>query len=192
MKKNPVSDSGSTGLIKALLDMGHTSPFEHCVISMRIENISRACSLQLVRHRMASYTSSSQHYQNYKDYDCFVHSDLLDDEDIHRYHELAFSMYEDLLNSGVTKEEARMILPESAGVNLIMTINARSLINFFELRLCNRNVEEMSRLAHSMYLQCYDWFPELFKLIGPHCAMTGKCNQGKMSCGSPWTRITSE
>lgn len=56
-------DEESTSLfIKMLADLGHGSPVEHAVFTFGIEDISRACSHQLVRHRIASYSQQSQRY----------------------------------------------------------------------------------------------------------------------------------
>ena len=48
--------------IQNLADMGHESPLEHCSFSFAVEGISRCCSHQLVRHRIASYSQQSQRY----------------------------------------------------------------------------------------------------------------------------------
>lgn len=166
---------------------------EHAVICFRITDVSRACFDQHVRHRIASYTSSSQHYQDYTSYDCFVHPYLVEDERVQKAHTEALKAYNLLMQDGEAKEEARMMLPMSAGVNVVATMNARSLINFLQLRLCRRNVQEMRMLATAVHTMCCDWFPELFSMIGPYCFMhNGRCNQGKMSCGSPVTSIISK
>ena len=116
---------------------------------------------------------------------------MIGDERVQKAHTEALKAYNLLMQDGEAKEEARMLLPMSAGVNVVVTMNARSLINFLQLRLCRRNAQEMQMLAASMYTMCYDWFPELFSMIGPYCFMhNGRCNQGKMSCGSPVTSIS--
>ena len=89
-------------------------------------------------------------------------------------------------------EEARQILPNSKAVNILWTINARSLINFFHQRLCYRNVEEMRIFADRMHAVCMGWFPQLFQFVGPECTFMKRCNQGKMMAPQckgryPWT-----
>lgn len=50
--------------LEMLTNMGHESPIEHISFTFGIEGISRACSHQLVRHRLASYSQKSQRYVN--------------------------------------------------------------------------------------------------------------------------------
>ena len=193
MKKDPEQLKDPSSLLSFLISADHLTPVEHTVICFRVSDVSRACFDQLVRHRVASYTSSSQHYQNYMSYDCFVHPDMVEDEYVIATHEAACGQYAIAIQNGVAKEEARMLLPMSIGVNAIVTMNSRSLINFLQLRLCQRNVLEMRMLAAQVYTMCRDWFPELFSMIGPYCFMNnGRCNQGRMTCGSPVTNITSK
>lgn len=193
MKKNPEIKGNPSALLSFLISADHLNPVEHAVICFRITDVSRACFDQHVRHRIASYTSSSQHYQDYTSYDCFVHPYMVNDERVQKAHAEAVNAYALLMQDGEAKEEARMLLPMSAGVNVVVTMNARSLINFLQLRLCRRNVQEMQMLATAMHSMCCDWFPELFSMIGPYCFMhNGRCNQGKMSCGSPVTSIISK
>jgi thymidylate synthase (FAD) len=79
------------------------------------------------------------------------------------------------------KEEARQALPNACAVNQVITTNLRNLINFFSLRLCNRNVLEMRIFAHKLLSICTVVFPEFAKVVGPQCFMD-TCKQGKMKC----------
>ena len=88
--------------------------------------------------------------------------------------------YQDLINMNIPKEEARQILPNAKAVNILWTVNARSLINFFNQRLCKRNIREMRMFAKELLLLCIDWFPELFMWVGADCKVLGGCTQGYM------------
>ena len=57
-----LDEESTTRFIKMLADLGHGSPVEHATFTFGIEGISRACSHQLVRHRIASYSQQSQRY----------------------------------------------------------------------------------------------------------------------------------
>lgn len=59
-------------------------------------------------------------------------------------------------------------------------MNARSLINFFNLRLCYRNTDEIRIIANKMFILCKKHLPELFNYIGPDCIMKKYCTQGNM------------
>jgi thymidylate synthase (FAD) len=65
---------------------------------------------------------------------------------------------------------------------MVLTMNVRSLNNFFHHRCCNRAQWEIRDLAEKMLKVCKEAAPELFKKSGPPCA-AGPCPEGKMSCG---------
>jgi len=167
-------------LIKYLVTANHTSPLEHAVITVRIEGMSRSLLAQLTRHRMGSFTASSQHYQQYEEYSHVIHPDMVTLEGVADFLKRADNMYNYCIESGIPKEEARQVLPNAKAVNLMWTVNARSLVNFFNQRLCRRNVKEMLQFAIQLHTTCYEWFPELFKHVGPDCEMLGGCTQGHM------------
>lgn len=60
--KDGLDEESTSRFIKMLSDLGHGSPVEHASFTFGIEGISRACSHQLVRHRIASYSQQSQRY----------------------------------------------------------------------------------------------------------------------------------
>ena len=169
-------------LIKALVKLEHHSPLEHASMTFHIKGCSRSLLAQITRQRTYKFTSSSQHYQDYREYPNVIHQDL--SGDALGVCDIAFAVasqaYLDLLNLGVKKEEARQVLPNAAAVNLFVTADARNLMYFFRQRRCARNTAEMIQVADAMWNLCNLWFPELFSLVGPPCVMDGKCNQGSM------------
>ena len=185
-KQDLVNVSGSKNhgnLIKYLFTANHTSPFEHAYITFLISNVSRSFLAQITRHRMGSFTSASQHYQRYDNYPNILDPQMLDMEEVVQFLDQADEMYSHLIANTVPKEEARQILPNAKAVKILWTLNARSLINFFNQRLCKRNVKEMLNFAQQLLLVCIDWFPDLFKHAGPDCTKTGSngyCTQGHM------------
>lgn len=80
-------------------------------------------------------------------------------------------------------EDARFILPNACETKIIMTMNARSLYNFFRLRTCMRAQWEIRALAVAMLGKLKEVSPLLFKKAGPPCVCYGFCTEGKMSCG---------
>jgi thymidylate synthase (FAD) len=91
--------------------------------------------------------------------------------------------YDKLLQFGISAEDARYILPNSTETKLIMTANARSLMNFFELRLCTRAQWEIRHLAELMLIEVKKIAPTLFESAGPSCESKGYCTEGEMTCG---------
>ena len=172
-----------TNLIRFLIKAGHTGPFEHIIYTFNINNISRSFLAQITRHRIGTFSSTSQHYQDYRDYP-FIISPNTTTLRRHAF-ELSFnkamSTYQFMIKMGEPKEEARQVLPNAMGVNLLWTVNARSLMNFFTQRLCRRNILEMTTFADNLYKIVYPDFPELWRNVGPACKF-GPCNQGTMKC----------
>jgi thymidylate synthase (FAD) len=175
-----VSMYDTNGLVRYLFEANHTSPFEHCYITVLIENISRSFLAQITRHRMGSFTSASQHYTTYDTFPNVLDPEALTMGGVVDFLNNCDEMYKYLIGVGIPKEEARQVLPNAKAVNLLWTVNARSLINFFNQRLCKRNVQEMYQFALKFHNVCMLWMPELFDLVGPDCEVWGGCTQGKM------------
>lgn len=171
------------GRVRRLIEMGHTSLFEHINYTFIIEGASRNFLSQMTRHRIASYTSGSQHYQNYQNYDVNMSSEhaKLFRPELEAYINDGTALYNDMLQEGIPREEARQILPGGMQNNLMATMNARSLMNFFNLRLCRRNVKEMQVVAKKMFQLCYPTAPYIWNNIGADCYLA-TCRQGSMNC----------
>ena len=173
--------------IDKLTSLGHESPLEHVTFTFGIEGISRACSHQLVRHRIASYSQKSQRYV---DESCFkyvipysiINSGMKENYEYFMYQ--TEEMYKDLKAAGVPSEDARMILPNACTTSIIVTMNVRTLLNFFKHRVCNRAQWEIQQMAIEMLRICKDISPRLFQKAGAGC-MYGSCPEGSMSCGQP-------
>ena len=117
---------------------GHHSVLEHASFTFKISGISRACSHQLVRHRMASYSQRSQRYCDEDGFE-YVTPPSIELSSYHDSIENALDEYVHLKNSmGRPAEDARYILPNACVTTIYVTMNLRSLINFMRERLCNR------------------------------------------------------
>lgn len=167
-------------IVEYVLKANHTSVLEHAVISFHITNISRAILDQLVRHRMGSFTASSTHYQDHTNYEHFV--DILSFNIPNFLDGIAQCVH--LYKEAVKRDTqtARQILPLSVGVAVNWTVNARSLINFLNLRLCRRNTVEMVILARFISIEAQNWFPECFNNVHEDCLTSRLCQQGSMRC----------
>ena len=166
-------------LISFLYKAEHRSPLEHAVLCMQITGVSRAFMAQITRHRLASYTCSSQHYQNYSMYPM---SSCSYTERMEMAMDDAVAAYDEAIKNGVPKDVARMCLPEGMTVNMIMTANAREWAEILHQRLCDRNTVETYSIAYLMKKELLAWFPQLFNHVGPQC-FEDTCKQGKMACG---------
>ncbi|MBQ2697983.1 MAG: FAD-dependent thymidylate synthase, partial [Clostridia bacterium] len=79
-------------------------------------------------------------------------------------------------------EDARFVLPNACHTKMMVTMNARSLLNFFSQRCCNRAQWEIRALATEMLLLVREIAPTVFRKAGPPC-LRGACPEGKMTCG---------
>lgn len=170
-----------------LMDMGHQSPLEHVSFTFAIEGVSRALTHQLVRHRIASYSQQSQRYVNENNFEYIVPPSIAKNQrSISKFTNLMTSInriYNELIDAGIPKEDARYILPNATETKIIATFNIRSLLHFFSLRCCNRAQWEIRILANLMLAEVKKIAPLLFKNAGPACKQKGYCPEGKMSCG---------
>ena len=189
-----------------LKTMSHMSPFEHASFTFGIDGVSRVLLAQLTRHRVASFSVQSQRYVKY-DTKKVDFSDLFEipgciiegpeevfdsymealDEIASAYENLVAVLQENGLSETEATENARYILPGSTKTNLIMTMNARELMHFFQLRCCNRAQEEIRQLAWTMLRLLQENYPTIFSDCGPNC-LTDKCKEGSMCCGKPYQR----
>ena len=205
LKKSTPEDNER--FIKMLSDMGHHSPLEHVSFTFAIEGVSRALTHQLVRHRIASYSQQSQRYVNLEETFDFVCPNAIIDEGlsseyaeimdyIHsKYVDLTQKLEEKYLAKGMDKrsankkaiEDARYVLPNACETKIVVTMNARTLLHFFEKRCCSRAQWEIREMANKMLKICNEISPTLFSLAGPTCKK-GYCNEGKMSCNPKYRK----
>jgi len=172
-------------LIKRVTGYGHASVIEHASFTFSIEDVSRAMTHQLVRHRIASYTQQSQRYVTYDTLEKYVTPESISsnadakkvfDETLEKISEA----YQKLLTLKIPKEDARFILPNAAKTNIIVTMNTRELRHFFNLRCCARAQWEIREVAVEMLRQAKKAAPVLFEDCGPTCVELGFCTEGKM------------
>ena len=225
--------------VNMLANIGHESPLEHVSFTFAIEGISRACTHQIVRHRIASYSQQSQRYVKLEQFEYIIPPAIESNPEAKRifiesterdqkaYDELVDLLLEDILidkhaadygscireilkenpdavpdRSKVLDlyaekflkeygkaekqaiEDARYVFPNACETKIVVTMNARSLLHFFNVRCCNRAQWEIREMATEMLKECKKIAPALFKKAGPDCVY-GKCGEGKMSCKHP-------
>ena len=179
-----------TEKIKHLLDivikMGHTSVVEHASFTFSISGVSRALTHQLVRHRIASYSQQSQRYVKLTHPQYVIPPSIAKHKDIKKkydnmIHHL-WEFYHTMEKSGIPREDARYILPNAAHSNIIVSMNARSLLNFFDLRCCLYAQWEIRALAYKMLQLLQNVAPIIFSSAGPPCHTRHECPLEKKNC----------
>ena len=196
--------------LNMLMSLGHQSPIEHVTFTFGIEGVSRALLAQFTRHRIASYSVKSQRYVKEGMFEFVIPPEIANNEkakelyiktmeaDQKAYDELAEILFEkhynDLIASGKDEkeakraaekmaiEDARFVLPNACETKMVVTMNARSLMNFFNHRCCTRAQWEIREVADEMLRLVKEVAPILFKKAGPSC-VAGACPEGKMTCG---------
>jgi thymidylate synthase (FAD) len=180
-----IKDPGKT--LGNIVDMGHHSVVEHAVFTFSVEEVSRALTHQLVRHRIASFSQQSQRYVRMKD-PTYVTPETVkaDPKALAVYDETMETIWEAYrkLSETIPAEDARYLLPNGCTTNITITMNARELYHFFSLRCCERAQWEIRYLAEKMLALCREASPVMFSEAGPPC-VRGPCPEGKLSCGHP-------
>ena len=171
-------------LLRIVIKMGHTSVVEHAYFTFAISGVSRALTHQLVRHRIASYSQQSQRYVE-QEMEYVTPPSILKNERIRKkYDEMMkriWGLYNEM-KKDVPIEDARYILPNATTSKIIVSMNARSLLNFFELRCCLHAQWEIRKLAWRMLHLVKKVAPTIFEDAGPPCRTRGYCPMNKKDC----------
>ena len=208
--RDGLTEEKISSFVKMLADMGHESPIEHVSFTFGIEGVSRACTHQLVRHRIASYSQKSQRYVTEGQFGYIIPPEIAKDEKVSKlfieameadqkaYDDIAEALkekhFKTFIGEGFDEktakrmaekkaiEDARFVLPNACETKIVVTMNARTLMNFFHHRCCNRAQWEIKEVADLMLKEVSAVAPNLFKNAGPSC-VAGACPEGKMTCG---------
>lgn len=205
-----LTEEKTAAFVDMLAEIGHESPIEHASFTFGIEGVSRSLLAQITRHRLASYSVQSQRYVKESMFEFVLPPEIeampeakeeflrAMEEDQRHYDRLTEILTErhisEFLAQGKPEkearrlaskkaiEDARFVLPNACATKMVCTMNARSLMNFFTHRCCNRAQWEIRELAIEMLCLVLEVAPNLFKNAGPAC-LRGACPEGKMSCG---------
>ncbi len=205
-----MSDEKAQQFVDMLAGLGHESPVEHVTFTFGIDGVSRSFLAQITRHRIASFSVQSQRYVKQNNFEFIIppaiaadfelaeiYKKSMDDA-INTYNILADRLQQKyipmFLEQGLSEkaayskaekmaiEDARYVLPNAGETKMVVTMNVRSLRNFFRLRCCNRAQWEIRAVADEMLTLCCEAAPALFNNAGPSCC-AGACTEGKMTCG---------
>lgn len=205
-----LNEENTAKFIKMLASIGHESPLEHVSFTFGIEGVSRAFLAQITRHRIASYSVQSQRYVKKENFEYVIPPEIAKipeakeeflramEEDQNHYEKLTQLLsvrhFQEFLSWGIDSdtakkaaekkaiEDARYVLPNSCFTNIICTFNARSLLNLFAHRCCQRAQWEIREVTTEMLKLVKNIAPNIFTFAGPPC-VKGPCKEGKMSCG---------
>lgn len=197
-----LTDENTEKFLNLLMSFNHQSPIEHISFTFAVEGVSRSLTHQLVRHRIASYSQQSQRYVKLDQFQYIIPPEIEADEKAkaifiehmedsqNSYDKLTNILKSKYIKNGFNEkkaqkkaiEDARYVFPNACETKVMFTMNARSLINFFNHRCCMRAQWEIRNMADLMLNEVKKVAPILFKYAGPNC-LKGSCPEGKMSCG---------
>lgn len=171
------------GLLKYCIKHKHWSIFEQSFMTLEIET-SRAIAAQVLRHRSFTFQEFSQRYadssllsdkielpelrrqdtknrqNSTNDLDPFVQQNL--ELQMQTLFDSSMALYQQMLERGVAKECARMVLPLAVGTRLYMSGSLRSWMHYIDLRASNGTQKEHMIIAEG----CKTIFCEQFPIIG--------------------------
>ncbi len=152
--------------LRARIREGHESLIEHASATFEISGISRACSHQLVRHRLASYSQESQRYVSMDDPEWVIPPTVAADPEARaiwdRFAEQVREAYRALRERGIRKEDARFVLPNATATRIVVTMNFRELLHVFRLRISPHAQWEIRQVAVRMLEAIYPHAPSVF------------------------------
>lgn len=186
------SKADNAKYIAMLLKLDHLSPFEHASFTFSLQGVSRALLAQITRHRIASFSVRSQRYVSEGEFNYIVPPAIeeLGKEYSEKFeNQMAtmlswYSEWQTALGGKNEKsnEDARFVLPNACETQMIVTMNARELLHFFDLRCCNRAQWEIREIAWQMLEAVVAVAPNVFAKAAPRCVF-GTCPEGNKSCG---------
>jgi len=174
------TEARKRAFIEKQLSRGHFGPFEHVSISFSIKGVSRSLMAQVTRHRHMTFDVQSQRYVDFSDKDAILPLSLLTghhhsredgiiDIDTERQQELRekytemtdsqFEFYEELVDAGIPKEDARFVLPIGTPVNITMSGNARTMMHVLNLRQKASSQWEIRDLSNRIAEELQEWIP---------------------------------
>jgi thymidylate synthase (FAD) len=181
-----ISEKEQSAVLEQVLKLGHTSVIEHASFTFAISDVSRSLTHQLVRHRIASFSQQSQRYVNLNEPNYVIPPSIGKNKKTKKAYEetmgIIWAHYNKLLELKIPAEDARYLLPNGTCTNIIVTMNARSLLNFFELRCCLHAQWEIRLLANKMLQEVKKVAPIIFKNTGPSCKTKQLCPEKNKNC----------
>ncbi len=194
--RGDISEEKQADFVTRIMESGHVSPVEHVSFTFAVEGVSRALTHQLVRHRIASYSQQSQRYVDGSAFRYVLPPAIAENPRARErfetcmreigdaYRDIKALLEADGRTGSKANEDARFVLPQAAETRIVITMNCRSLLHFFEERCCARAQWEIRNMAGKMLALCKKTLPPVFSAAGAKCERLKLCPEGKQfTCG---------
>ena len=160
--EDKIKEGSAEKLIRGIIKAKHFGCIEH--VSLTVKFIcDRACSHQLVRHRLMSFNQKSQRYCKEDNLEVIKPEGLKNTAIWLESCRQAENAYAELIRRGEKPEVARGVLPNSTATEIYATANLREWRHFFELR-CHRTAQrDIRSLALSLLCQMFEKYPVFFE-----------------------------
>lgn len=178
-----ITEARTKNFIEKQLSRGHYGPWEHPQITFAVEGVSRVTMAQITRHRFMTFDVQSQRYVDFSETDAIVPKSLrdadhfsretgltdLEEDELSHWRNAYKAMtaeqldyYEDMVEKGVPKEDARFILPLGTPVNMTFSGNARTFMHVFNMRRKANSQWEIRQLSEELASHLKEWMPYSF------------------------------
>ena len=160
--EDKMKEGSAEKLIKGIIKSKHFGCLEHVNLTVKFI-CDRACSHQLVRHRLMSFNQKSQRYCKEDNLEVIKPEGLENTSLWLESCRQAENAYAELIRRGEKPEVARGVLPNSTATEIYATANLREWRHFFELR-CHRTAQrDIRSLALSLLCQMFEQYPVFFE-----------------------------
>lgn len=172
--EDKITEQSAPKMVKGLIKSHHTAMIEHFSVSVKMI-VDRGVSHEIVRHRIASYAQESTRYCNYSQgkfgNEITVIKPLFFDEGTPEYIiweescMQAEKAYNELIEMGRSPQEARSVLPNSLKTEIVVTMNLREWIHFFNLRALGTTGAphpQMKEISMMVLEEFSNQLPEIF------------------------------
>ena len=160
--EDKMKEGSAEKLIKGIIKSKHFGCLEHVNLTVKFI-CDRACSHQLVRHRLMSFNQKSQRYCKEDNLEVIKPEGLENTSLWLESCRQAENAYAEMLRRGEKPEVARGVLPNSTATEIYATANIREWRHFFELR-CHRTAQrDIRSLALSLLCQMFEQYPVFFE-----------------------------
>ena len=177
--ERPFDQQRVKSLLRKAVELDHLDVLEHALLTFDLQHISRACTHQLVRHRLASFSQQSQRYVRITRARGHVRPPSIREDlkipvrirgasvemTFEDMMDVSAQMEEGFLGIGIKAEDARYVRPNAAVTNIVTSMNPRQLLHVLSLRCASDAQWEIRDIAWAMFACAKLVAPNIFETL---------------------------